>query len=316
MLRRPVAPLLVVALVLVASNAVLAAGRPTVLVVKSQELGAYSQVVAGFAAEVDAEVSTITLPESADGAEKAMERALAQRPSLVLALGPNAASLSRRLGSEIPTLFAMVPYYEKYGLEGPKVTGIALTGDFAAELATLQAVFPQAKRVGVLHDPRLSGKTLEELKPVAASKGLTIVPLAVENPARTEAVLKGGSKRIDALLMIADKTVSNAAIVRQQIRFAEEQKLPLVALSGSQVKEGATLSLSASYVGIGQQSGRLANRIVHEKIDAGALAVARPETLDLAVNLAHLNSLGNGGALALELLRFSARQGHLLKAYP
>lgn len=316
--RRPsalLAPLLF-ATVALASAGGDAAERARVTVLKSQELGAYSQVVAGFSSEVDAEVTVVTLPEGAEAAEKALERVIAQKPALVYALGPTAASLARRFGGEVPTVFAMVPYYEKYGLEGPKMTGIALTGDFAAELATLQALFPAARRLGVLHDPRLSGETLDDLKKLAAPKGITVVPLALDNPARAEAVLKAGAKKIDALLMIADKTVSNAAIVRQQIRFAAEEKLPLVALSASQVKEGATLSLAASYIGIGQQSGRLANRIVHEKVDPGALAVARPETLDLAVNLTHLNALGNGGALGLELLRFSARQGHLLKAYP
>ena len=48
----------------------------------------------------------------------------------------------------MPVLFAMVPYFEKYGLEGPNITGIALTSDFTPELAALKAMAPKREARG------------------------------------------------------------------------------------------------------------------------------------------------------------------------
>ena len=91
----------------------------------------------------------VTLDESARRRRPRLQALAAQKPALVLAIGPLAANAARRsLGEDIPVLFAMVPYFEKYGLEGPNVTGIALTSDFTPELAALKAMLPQGEAGG------------------------------------------------------------------------------------------------------------------------------------------------------------------------
>ncbi|MBI3185711.1 MAG: ABC transporter substrate-binding protein [Myxococcales bacterium] len=290
------------------------ADRPKVLVLKSSDLAAYASVVAGFAAEVRAEVQEITLEEGADSA-KAFRRISEQPPAMILAIGPAAANGAKRALSEVPVVFSMVPYYEKYGLEGPNVTGIALTSDLSAELATLKAVAPSARRVGILEDPRYSAKVIEEASTIAQQQGMQLVPIEVDAPSKVERALKAAKGKIDAMLLIADKTVASAQVVKRLIEFCQQERLPLAALSSSQVKEGALLSLSPSYTGIGQQAGRLANRILHEKVDPGALAVAEPETLDLAMNLSTAKRLGGQCELALELFKLAAQKGYPVKVF-
>ncbi|WP_257460485.1 ABC transporter substrate-binding protein [Archangium lipolyticum] len=290
--------------------------RPRVVVVKSAALAPYAAVVAGFGAEVHAEVVEVTLEESKQAAERAFQRIAAQKPALVLALGPLAANTARRaLGPDVPVLFAMVPYYEKYGLEGPNITGIALTSDFRPELAALKSLAPTAKRVGILHDPRFSAGLVEAAQSAAGTLGLSIVPLEADGQAKAEKVLAGSKDKVDALLMVADKTVGNAAVVQQLISFASAQRLPLVGLTPSQVREGATVALAPSPTAIGQQAGRLANRIIHEKVDPGALAVSQPEGLDLAVNLSAAGKLGGSKDVVLELLRFAAKRDFPVRVF-
>jgi putative ABC transport system substrate-binding protein len=291
------------------------AERPRVVVVKSQDLAAYTSVVAGFSAEARAEVEEVTLGEGDAAAKAAFGKISDEKPAMVLAIGPAAANGAKRALSGVPVVFCMVPYYEKYGLEGPNLTGIALTSDLSVELATLKAVAPQTKRVGVLMDRRYSAKVLDDATALAAKDGLTIVPLDVDGAAKAEKALKGARGKLDAMVMIADKTVGNAAVVRSLISHCETEKIPLVALSPSQVKEGAMLSLSPSSTGIGQQAGRLANRIIHEKVDPGALAVAQPEVLDLAMNLTTARKQGASCELALEIFKFAAKQGYPIKVF-
>ncbi len=294
----------------------LAQSRARVVAVKSANLGPYASVVAGFTAEAQAEVVELTLDESPTAAARIFKRLAEQKPALVLALGPLAANAARRsLGEGVPVLFAMVPYFERYGLEGPNFTGIALTSDFTPELGALKAVAPKAKRVGLLHDPRFSARQVQTAQEAASGLGLSIVSLEADSEAKARKVLEGAAGKVDALLMVADKTVGNAAIVQALIAFSGAQKVPLVALTSSQVKEGATLALAPSPTAIGQQAGRLANRIIHEKVDPGALAVAQPEGLDISVNLTAARKLAPSCDVVLELLRFSAARDYPVRVY-
>jgi putative tryptophan/tyrosine transport system substrate-binding protein len=293
-----------------------AQARPKVVAVKSAGLAPYASVIAGFRAEADAEVQEVMLDESPSTAARVFKMLAAQKPALVLAVGPLAANAARRsLGEDIPVLFVMVPYFEKYGLEGPNVTGIALTSDYGPELGALKAMVPKAKRVGMLHDPRFSARQVQMAQEAASALGMSVVPLETGGQGKVEKVLEGAAGKVDAMLMVADKTVGNTAVLQALIAFTTAQKIPLVALTASQVKEGATLSLAPGPTAIGQQAGRLANRIIHEKVNPGALAVAQPEGMDLAVNLTAARKLGSSCDAALELLRYAAKRDFPVKVY-
>src|SRR5207237_6742734 len=155
-----------------------------------------------------------------------------------------AANGARKALGDVPIVFCMVPYYEKYSLEAPNVTGIALTSDLSVELSALHAIAPAARRVGILEDPRYSQKVIDDAAKVVADKGVSIVPLELDSAARVDKPLKAAKGKVDAMLMIADKTVGSAAVVKRLISFCDDEKLPLIALSASQVKEGALVSLS------------------------------------------------------------------------
>lgn len=289
------------------------AGRPRVAVVKSAELAPYASVAAGFAAEARATLEEVTLEEGTDAAAKTFKKMAENPPALILAIGPAAAVGARRQFSTVPIVFVMVPYFQKYELEGTNITGIALTSDLSLELGAIKAMLPTVKRVGVVADPRYSQKFVEEAAGFAGNKGLSLVPLEVDAPQKLDKVLKGGRSKIDALVLISDRTVGNAAVVQRLIEWTNEEKLPLVGLAPGQVKQGALLSLAAAPTGLGQQAGRLANRILHEKIDPGAVAVANPEGVDLTLNLVTARRLGDPKTLALDLITYAAAKGLAVK---
>ncbi|MFO0596518.1 MAG: ABC transporter substrate binding protein [Myxococcaceae bacterium] len=309
MLRRPA----LIACILVASFALAAGGeRPRVVVVKSSSLTAYSQVVAGFAAEVRGQVEELTLEEGPE-APATFKKIAQAKPALVLAIGPAAAVGARREFTDVPVVFAMVPYYEKYELEGQNTTGIALTSDLSLELSALKAVQPKVKRVGVLEDPRYSKAFVDSASQAASARGLQLVPLEIDSPAKVDRVLGGAKGKVDALVIISDKTVGNAAVVERVLAFSVDEKVPAVGLAAAQVKQGALFSLSTAPLALGQQAGRIGNRILVEKVDPGAMAVANPEGLELWVNLSTAKKLGAPESFALDVVTFAARQGLTVK---
>jgi putative tryptophan/tyrosine transport system substrate-binding protein len=283
-----------------------------VVVVKSADLLSYKQVEAGFAAELAVRVETLVLAPGTDAA-RAMRALAKEKPALVLSLGPVAAVAAKAELGSIPSIFAMVPSFQKYDLEGPATTGIALTSDLSVELSGLSALMPKAKRVGVVCDTRFSARFIEEATTAAKGRGLQLVPLDVDSPERISQVLAQAVGRIDALVVIADKTVGTAPVVSQLIDWAIAQKVPCVALASAQVRQGALLAVSPSPLAIGLQAGRLANRILQEKLDPGAIVVATPEA-ELHVNLATAKKLGLGVDFVGALMTFAARQGLAVRA--
>ena len=296
---------------LVASRAL--AERPRVVVVKSAALNAYAQVVAGFAAEVKGQVEEITLDEGPDAAAAAFKKLGGNKPALVLAIGPAAAVAARAQFHDVPVLFSMVPYFEKYELEGQNTTGIALTSDLSLELSALKAVQPKVKRVGVLQDRRYSKPLLDGAAQAAQSRGLTLVPIDVDSSSKVDSALARVKGKIDALVIISDKTVGNAAVVERLLTWSQDEKVPAVGLASAQVKQGALFALAPAPLAIGQQAGRIANRILVEKVDPGAMAVANPEGLELYINLTTAKRLGNPETFALDVVTFAARQSLTVK---
>lgn len=312
MLRRhEVTRALVAVLVL---GPVVAMARPKVVVVRSADLAPYAQVTAGFSAEVKADVSDVLLEEGADAAQKALKKVAEQPPALVLAVGPAAAVNARRQFSDVPIVFAMVPYFQKYDLEGANTTGIALTSDLSLELTAARALLPRVKRIGVVVDPRYSKAFVDEATQLAQSRGLSLVPIEIDNLTKLDKALSGAKGRIDALAVVSDKTVANAAVVERLLAFARDEALPVIGLAPGQVKQGALFALAPAPLSIGLQAGRIANRIVVEKVDPGALAVAPPEGVELHVNLGVARRLGLPEGFAGDVLVFAARQGLAVKA--
>lgn len=291
-----------------------AQARPRVVVVKSADLAPYAQVTAGFSAEVKADVSDVLLEEGAEAAQKAMKKLAQETPALVLAIGPAAAVNARKQFSDVPVVFVMVPYFQKYDLESSNTTGIALTSDLTLELTALRALLPKVKRVGIVFDPRYSKAFIDEAAQLAQSRGLSLVGVEIDNPTKLDKALAGVKGRIDGLVVVSDKTVGNAAVVERLLSFSRDEGLPVVGLAPAQVKQGALFALSPAPLSVGLQAGRVANRIVVEKVDPGALAVATPEGVELHVNLQVAKRLNLPDSFTADVLLFAARQNLAVKA--
>ncbi len=292
------------------------AGRPRVVVVKSAELAPYAAVAQAFAAEVKGASEELTLEAGPDAAAKAFKQLAQRPPELVLAIGPAAAVEARRQLEKVPVVFVMVPYFQKYELEAPNVTGIALTSDLSPELAALRALLPKAKRVGVVEDPRWSQKLVETAAQSASELGLSVVPVELDAPNKLDRALKAARPKVDALVMISDKTVGNTAVVERLLAFSGEEKLPLIGLAPGQVKAGALFAVAPTPQAIGAQAARLANRILLEKVDPGALVVAAPESTELFVNLRVAKQVTEPEKFALDLLGFAAQKGLAVRSIP
>jgi len=286
-----------------------------VAIVKSRDLEPYAAAVSAFSVGARARLMEYDLADDDARARQAFADVKARGAALVWALGPAAATAARRLVPGVPLLFALVPNHDKYDLGGSGVTGIALTRPARAQLETLKAVAPTAKRVGVLFDPRWSGPFFENAQRAAGQLGLLLVPARVSDPGEVAAVVPQLGGKVDALWMIADRTASTVGAFEALLSFSRARSVPLFALSEEQVRAGALVSLSPDAAAIGRQAARTANRILHEGVAPEALPVVEPEGLDLAINVTTARGMTTGCNLALDIFTYAARRGYPIKVF-
>jgi putative ABC transport system substrate-binding protein len=167
----------------------------------------------------------------------------------------------------------------------------------------------------VVYNPKYSKSVVEGASLAARALGLELVSARVDSPDDVPGSIKALSGKVDALWMIADRSVANTEAVKAIVDFSLQHKIPLFALSESQVRDGALVSLSPNFSSIGQQAARVANRLVSEKIAAGSVPVAAPDGLDIAINLSSAKRIGVECNLALEIFKFAAKQGYPIRVF-
>jgi putative ABC transport system substrate-binding protein len=313
MLHRLMRPALALALLVLPLHA---GAAPLVAAVQSDALESYREVLSGFAAQApDLELARFSLDGSAKKADEVMEQVKARKPALILALGPLAANAARRATDDIPIVFAMVPNYEKYGLEAKNVTGIALTRPLEDQLGAIRALAPAAKKVGVLYSPEYSQALIDQASAAAQKLGLQLraEKLGKRDAAEAAPAL---AEAVDALWLIADRGTATVSATAALISASKKSKVPLFALTEGQVREGALLAFTASPLAIGNQAARLSARIAQEHVNAGALAVLPPSGLDAWVNLGTARALGLDAAFSARLLDYAGQKGLAVKALP
>jgi len=286
-----------------------------VAAVKSRSLRMYNQVLTGFSVEARARVIEYDMAGDLRRGKSIFQQIRSRRPALILAIGTEAATLAKREISDIPVLFCMVPDPEKYDLSGANITGVSLNLPVATQLATLQTIAPRTRHVGVMYNPKYSRRIIEQAFEASDKLGMALIPSKVDRPEDVPRGTRAFLGRVDALWMVADPTLMNAQAFRALVEFTKRNKVPLFSVSEKMVKAGALVSLSAYPYAIGQQTGRIANKVLRQGVSLEMIPIAPPEGLEIAINLGTAKRIGVECDIALEVFTFAARNGYKISVY-
>jgi putative ABC transport system substrate-binding protein len=290
--------------------------KPRVAVIKSGNSPAYQHATAGFMAQVSAITDELVLPEGGADEADLMKKLSATKPALVFALGAQAAVAARRNLTNTPIIFALVPRYESYDLVAPNVTGISYVSSLQTGMETLKALDPKSTRLGILYDPGHSKGTVSDIEDAVTALGFKVVRLEVDDATKVERALKAARRKVDAMFLLSDPTVGSETSVQSLVAFSRTERVPLVGLTQTHVQQGALFALSPSPVGLGEQAGRIANRVLHEKVNPGAMAIAQPEGQELAINLKTLQRLALVCDTGLNAFKVAGAKGYAIKVFP
>lgn len=236
-----------------------AAGSQEVVVVQSLKVKPYDDALLGFKSVYAGKIKKLILPEM-EGAD-AVRAVREAKPAIILAIGAEALAKVRRI-KDIPIVYLMVlnPHAPLQGEEN--ITGVSMSIPPEKQLAALQKVLPDVRRVGLLYDPGKTGFLVKKAQIAARAAGIELVAKEVRRPKDVPELANSMKDHIQAFWMFPDTTVVTPETVNFLLLFSLENRIPMFAFSDKYVEAGALMSLDIDAFNLGKQAGEAARKIL------------------------------------------------------
>jgi putative ABC transport system substrate-binding protein len=231
-------------------------------------------------------------------AKTMVEKLVAQRITVLFAIGSNLARLARENAPALPIVFLTPGDPVAAGLVAslaqPGRNMTALTFEYpelsAKRLELLRDLAPNLRRVLVLYDPRDASprQGVEAARAAAGVLGFVLTEVEVRN--RQD--ISEGLKKLDdveALLGVPGGITSGH--YETMIRAANSKRRATMVFTHSLSTRDALLSYGASDIDMARQAARVLVKVL-QGANAGALAVERPTKVTLVINLKTAKLLG------------------------
>jgi putative tryptophan/tyrosine transport system substrate-binding protein len=271
-----------------------AAGASGVVhLILSDDGPAYQEVVSAFRAGIGPQrsVKVWLLAEFDDVRMQGLTRG----NDLVAPVGVKATRfVAEHHAGRAPVLALMIPRAtsEKVkwpaGLARKHVSAVFIDQPPERSLALVEAVFPNARRVGLVVSPENDGLSKTLVK-VATQRNLRLNVATISGPEELPSALRRVLSESDVLLLVPDSIAINAGNAQNVLLTTYRFRIPVVGFSQGLAKAGAVVSVYSSPTQIGLQGGQFALRLD----DVGELPAPRhAREYSIAFNPHVVRSLG------------------------
>lgn len=239
------------------------------------------------------------------GEQRAAERFVTNKVDLIFAVPtePTVAAQAATRGTDIPVVFAYAGI-ENSGLvnsvrePGGNITGVRFPGpeQIGKRLEILLELAPQVRRVWIGYDKNYPtiGPALETLRPLAASRGVTLVEAPATTLEELEADLASRAAKedigIDAIILMPDIFNHSPAGWALISGFAAQHRVPVAGSFLYTVEQGAVFGNANDLVRVGELAAPLADKIL-KGTPAGTIPVVTPDQV-LWINYRVAQELG------------------------
>lgn len=259
------------------------------IVIRSQQIAAYNEAIDGFEEGCKGMDITVNAIYDLKGDTEESKRVIQairnreQKPQLILAIGVLAATLAKDQFADIPVIFCMVINHERFNLRGANITGISSEASLEDQFTLLREILGLRKNVGVIYDPKKTGKIISDAINVAKKFEINLLKREVSSEREVDAALKDIINDIDALWIIPDGTVITKDSLDAILKNTLKKRLPTFCTSNALVKAGALISISPDYAYTGFQAAQLAQTLLNNQTIT-SLGIKQPDKLKLTIN--------------------------------
>ena len=202
------------------------------------------------------------------------QKILDTHPDLILALGAEALKVAISVPG-IPVVYLLVVDPEKIIRNDTHVTGISLTVSPKVQLDEIERYLPNVKRVGLVYDPKQSGKFIEQLDSLKTD--LKFISLAARDSAEVPGLIDSLRGRVDLLWMLPDLTTTNQVTLQSYFLFSIRNKTTLLTFSEKLLSYGATIAVTFDLDAMVVQAVDLAINMLSDKDGDAQAPVVAPQ---------------------------------------
>ena len=211
---------------------------------------------------------------------------------------PMAQACYNAASGAMPTIFTAVTdpiaagFVNADGAAAGEVTGTSDALPIKAQLETIRAMLPEAKKVGILYTTSEvnSISAIELYKQLAPQYGFEIVESGISTIADIPLALDMLLSKVDCLTNLTDNTVVSALAL--MLDKANAAGKPVFGSEIEQVKLGCIAAEGLDYIALGRQTGLMAAKVLKGAAKASEIAYEIITEPGLYVNAAVLEKFG------------------------
>jgi len=249
------------ALILVSS---LAQARTVFLVVSSDD-PFHQKIAAGFKKSFTGIFEENNLYGLEDRS-RALGKTLSENPPrLMVVIGDLAAKTAKQYCANCPIVHAAVSSSDGINLSGPNIYGISNLPNPAKMAENIRIVFPEVKNVGLIFQPKNTGRQVEQIQAAMSKAGLSLKAAPIEQMKEIPKAFEQITPQIDLLLLIEDPGVVNNDTLPYLFINCIKKKIPVFVSSEDLLKKCGVAGYSHDPEKLGAELAGLSSDVMSEK---------------------------------------------------
>ena len=197
---------------------------------------------------------------------RALGKTLSENPPrLMVVIGDLAAKTAKQYCANCPIVYAAVTSPDGINLSGPNVYGISNLPTPAKMVDNIRIVFPEVKNVGLIYQPKNTGKQVEQIQAAMGKAGLSLKAAPIEQMKEIPKAFEQISPQIDLLLLIEDPGVVNNDTLPFLFINCIKKKIPVFVSSEDLLKKCGVAGYSHDPEKLGVELAGLSSDVMAEK---------------------------------------------------
>lgn len=235
---------------------------------------------------------------SQDNLKSMSEKLVNDKSDLILGIATPAAQSVANATQDIPTVVTAVTDLKAAKLvksnakPGRNITGTTDMVSIDKQIQLLLSIVPKAKTIGVMYNAGEANSKIQADLAIAALKkaGVKVLVKTANTTNDVQQVTETLAGKVQGIYVPTDNTFASASLIIGKV--VKEKKIPLVAGSTDQVKTGGLASIGIDYEALGEQTGKMAAKILAGKAKPADMPVEKANELKLVVNQKMAKALG------------------------
>ncbi len=235
---------------------------------------------------------------SQDNLKSMSEKLVNEKSDLILGIATPAAQSVANATQDIPTVVTAVTDLKAAKLvnsdakPGRNVTGTTDMVSIDKQIKLLLSIVPKAKTIGVMYNAGEANSKIQADLAIKALKkaGVKVLVKTANTTNDVQQVTETLAGKVQGIYVPTDNTFASASSIIGKV--VKEKKIPLVAGSTDQVKTGGLASIGIDYETLGEQTGKMAAKILAGKAKPANMPVEKANELKLVVNHKMAKALG------------------------